>query len=49
MNTRRETKIVWFMFRTGSSRAEAQEWLSKAKFKIEVAIRLRKDFNWNRG
>lgn len=41
MNAKQLTKVTWFMLRTGCSTAEAERWLKEAKFKLEVAIRLR--------
>jgi hypothetical protein len=41
VNAKQQAKVVWFKLRTGCSETEAEEWLKKAKFKLEVAIRLR--------
>jgi hypothetical protein len=49
MNKERETKINWFMLRTGSDREEAIKFLSITNWKIENAVQERRSFflEWN--
>ncbi len=42
MNADQEAKVKWFMLRTGCDAAEAEAFLKEAKFKIDIAIQLRK-------
>lgn len=44
MNAKQQVKVDWFRLRTGCSSEEAEKWLKQAKFKLEVAIRLRRAY-----
>ena len=42
MNDNQQAKVIWFMRRTGCDDVEAEHFLKKAKFKIDVAVELRR-------
>ena len=42
MNAKQQAKVIWFMHRTGALAGEAEKFLIEAKWKLEVAIRLRR-------
>ena len=41
MKKENAAKIIWFSLRTGGSNEEAKKWLVLAKWKLEIAIRMR--------
>jgi hypothetical protein len=45
MNAKQQAKVVWFTHRTGASAEEAERFLIEAKWKLEIAIRLRNAHN----
>lgn len=42
MNQDQQAKVTWFRLRTGCDQSEAEKWLKEAKFKIDIAIDLRR-------
>ena len=42
MNDDQQAKVKWFMHRTGCNDIEAEHFLKEAKFKIDIAIELRR-------
>jgi N-acetylmuramic acid 6-phosphate (MurNAc-6-P) etherase len=47
VNAKQLAKVAWFVHRTGCDAAEAEKFLKEAKFRIDEAIKLRRD-HWQR-